>query len=346
MRLVYLDDYGLAPATVSTACEKPISIKDLEFKVPCGKCLLCLKKKRSDWSLRLEHEYLDSDSAFFITLTYNDWSVPKKKQLVTSSYKDVSIKHFMYRNTLNKKHVQNYIKRLRNDHVKYVSKQLKIEKKYVKEYSKKIRYFAVGEYGSKTERPHYHILLFNYDIANLAPITAQWKNTNTGNPLGHVDIGTVTGSSINYVTKYMFKQFNRKTDIREAPFTLMSKKPIIGQNYIDTYGWFHLENEDLTTADMKGAIRRIPKAYLYRIFTKKELVYNPLKKIDEWKEVKDTERIRRISERSFENYKDKKIQEFEKTIDRNYNGQIDRFMRSIESDYARKVQQINKQETL
>lgn len=331
MRLVYLDDYGLAPATVSTACEKPISIKDLEFKVPCGKCLLCLKKKRSDWSLRLEHEYLDSDSAFFITLTYNEEYIPRTKHGI---------------HTLHKKHIQNYIKRLRNDHVKYVTKQLKIEKKYVKEYSKKIRYFAVGEYGSKTERPHYHILLFNYDIANLAPIASQWKNTNTGNSFGHVDIGTVNGSSINYVTKYMFKKFDRKTDVREAPFTLMSKKPIIGYNYIKTYGWYHQENEDLTTADMKGAIRRIPRAYLYKLFTKKELVYNPLKKIDEWKDVKDTERIRRISERSFENYKDKKIQEFEKTIDRNYNGQIDRFMRSIESDYARKVQQINKQETL
>lgn len=331
MRLTYLEDYGFAPATVSNSCQNPIGLKDIEFKVPCGKCLLCQKKRRSDWSLRLEHEYLDSDSAFFITLTYDEANVPRTQY---------------GHHTLNKRDVQNYIKRLRNDHVKYVSKELNIKKKYVKDHSKPIRYYAVGEYGTKTERPHYHILLFNYDIANLSPISKQWKNTNYGNTLGHVDIGTVTGSSINYVTKYMFKDFDRKTDTRNPPFSLMSKKPIIGYNYIKTYGSWHTENEDLTTADINGRVRRIPKAYLYKLWTKKEQVYNPDKKIYETKTVKDTEKIRLISERSLDQYYQDKVEKFEKTIDKHYNGQVYKFMASIEEDNARKLNTINIKETL
>ena len=123
-------------------------------------------------------------------------------------------------------------------------------------------------------------------------------------------------------------------------------KTIIGYNYIKTYGWFHQENEDLTTADMNGRIRRIPRAYLYKLFTKKDWVYNKSKRVDEWKDVKDTERIKRISEKSFVQHRDKKIQEYEKIIDRYYNGQIDRFMKSIEEDYARKINSINTTETL
>ena len=156
MKLRQLDTYGMVPDINATACSNRIKLKDIDFRIPCGKCLNCKKKRRSDWSLRLEHEYLYSDSALFITLTYNDASIPRNRGIAT----------------LNKKDLQDYIKRLRNSHVAYVSRELGIRKSEVKNVSKQIRYYAVGEYGSKTNRPHYHILLFNYDIANLKPIEA------------------------------------------------------------------------------------------------------------------------------------------------------------------------------
>ena len=89
--------------------------------------------------------------AYFITLTYNDESLPRTKE----GYP-----------TLLKKQVQDYIKRLRNAHVAYLKKeQRKVHNEY-KITGKPIRYYAVGEYGSQTRRPHYHILLFNYEIDN------------------------------------------------------------------------------------------------------------------------------------------------------------------------------------
>lgn len=305
MQTVYLDNYGFVPDIIGTACANSIKLKDLEFRVPCGKCLPCQKKRRSEWSLRLEHEYLFSDSAYFITLTYNDYYIPRTKE----GYQ-----------TLYKKHLQNYIKRLRNDHVKYVSKTLNISKKEVKHRAKPLRYYAVGEYGSKTRRPHYHLILFNMDIGNLAPIKNQWKH-------GMSDVGTVTSASINYVTKYMFKQFNRKTDKRTPPFSLMSKKPIIGQAYLENYGVHHIESESLEVRDQNGHIRRLPKAYLRRLFTNKE------------------DRLE-LSRKSYEKHIHKKIKVFEEKVEKYHGGKILDYQISKQADLERHREIVNNNETI
>ena len=312
MQVVHLKDYGFVPDIIGTSCTNSIQLKDLDFRVPCGKCLPCQKKRRSEWSLRLEHEYMFSDSAFFITLTYNDESLPRTKQ----GYP-----------TLVKKDVQNYIKRLRNAHVAYLKKEQEKVKNEFKIKSKPIRYYAVGEYGSQTRRPHYHLLLFNYDIANLGPITEQWKNTKTNMSLGHVDIGNVTSASINYVTKYMFKKFNSKTDTRQSPFSVMSKKPIIGHDYLVNYGTHHIQNETLEVRDQNGGLRRIPKAYLRRLFTNKE-------------------DRRELSKKSHDEFIKSKMKRYEENILKYYNGDSIQYEKSLESDLSRLRDNINFKETI
>ena len=319
MKLRQLDTYGMVPDIIATACSNSIKLQDIEFRVPCGKCLNCKKKRRSDWSLRLEHEYLYSDSALFITLTYNDASIPRNKGIPT----------------LYKKHLQDYIKRLRNSHVAYVSRELGIRKSEVKNHSKQIRYYAVGEYGSKTNRPHYHILLFNYDIANLKPIEAQWKNTQTGYPLGFVDIGKVSSASINYTTKYMFKQWGKK-DLRQRPFTNMSRRPMIGTGFLNEYKNYLREFELTTIRDKKGTLRKLPKAYLYKIYTM----------LEEGKEVKDKEWIKRLSEESYNSHIDQKLKEHKENLLINYNGDVNQWMQSKDNDNLRKENQIINNETL
>jgi len=311
MQTVHLKDYGFVPDIIGTSCTNSIQLKDVEFRVRCGKCLPCQKKRRSEWSLRLEHEYLFSDSAFFITLTYNDQSLPRTKQ----GYP-----------TLVKKHVQDYIKRLRNAHVAYVSKELSISANEVKNRSKSIRYYAVGEYGEKTRRPHYHLLLFNYDIANIIPFTSKWKNTNTAQSYGHVDVGTVTASSINYVTKYMFKPFAKK-DKRIRPFSLMSKKPIIGHDYLVNYGAHHIKNEDLEIRDMNGSLRRLPKPYLRRLFTNKQ------------------DRIA-LSQKSHDQFIKSKMDRYEKNILKYFDGNTIKYENSIKNDLDRQRSNINYKETI
>ena len=65
-------------------CEKPIIIfKGLDpvlypdgLKVPCGKCLLCRIRRKSEWTDRLTHELGYHDGALFVTLTYDPAYVP------------------------------------------------------------------------------------------------------------------------------------------------------------------------------------------------------------------------------------------------------------------------------
>ena len=305
MQTVYLDNYGFVPDIIGTACANSIKLKDLEFRVPCGKCLPCQKKRRSEWSLRLEHEYLFSESALFITLTYSDLNLPRTKEGYPTLYK---------------KHLQDYIKRLRNENVKYVTKTLGCSKKEVKLRSRPLRYYAVGEYGTKTRRPHYHLILFNMDVENIAPVKNQWK-------FGMSDVGTVTSASINYVTKYMFKQFNRKTDKRTPPFSLMSKKPIIGHDYIQNYGVHHIESESLEVRDQNGHVRRLPKAYLRRLFTNKE------------------DRLE-LSRKSYEKHIDKKMKLFEEKVKKYHGGKILDYQISKEADLARHRETVNNNETI
>ena len=63
-------------------------------------------------------------------------------------------------------------------------------------YSKKIRYYAVGEYGSRTQRPHYHIILFNVLDADLVYVA--WGQ-------GHTMSVPLKNGGTNYVLKYLQK---------------------------------------------------------------------------------------------------------------------------------------------
>ena len=173
------------------------------------------------------------------------------------------------------------------------------------------------------------------DLENIASITNQWKK-------GFVDIGKdfktgqpggVTASSINYVTKYMFKQFNRKTDKRTPPFSMMSKGRkktpygIIGQDYLNQYGTHHIETESLETRDAHGNARRLPKAYLHRLFTNKE------------------DRIE-LSRKSFEKHINKKLKVFEEKVKKFYDGNVLDYQASISADLERHRENVNNNEII
>lgn len=171
--------------------------------VPCGKCIPCLMNKRAEWCFRLEQEHRVSKSAHFVTLTYDQ-------------------KHLRTDNSLDKRDLQLYLKRLRK-----------------KDETQRIRYYAVGEYGSKNGRPHYHIILFN---SNETDIRLSWIDSK-GAPIGLVHVGTVNGASIAYVIKYIIqKQFHN--DEKEKPFATMSRRYGIGGHYLsDNMVRWHREND-------------------------------------------------------------------------------------------------------
>lgn len=77
-----------------------------------------------------------------------------------------------------------------------------------------IRFYMSGEYGEKTNRPHYHALLFNANFKDrkyfrTMPSGAKLYTSETLDKLwgkGHTTIGAVTFESAAYVARYVMKK--------------------------------------------------------------------------------------------------------------------------------------------
>lgn len=219
-------------------CQTPRYLSKQDMVVPCGSCAFCGATKRSDWALRLHYEGRKHLVKKFVTLTYAD-------------------PHLVWKNgisQLHKPHVQLWLKRVRRT-------------------GAKVRYYAVGEYGSKTFRPHYHILLFG-DVSDDV-IRSTW-------PHGLVHIGTVTQESIMYCLGYIVngKGWKMRTK-RTPPFSLMSRGNGIkgdpgygglGYNYLSKamVEWHRSGRKNYAILD--GQKRHLPRYYKTKIFSKIDLV--------------------------------------------------------------------------
>lgn len=65
----------------------------------------------------------------------------------------------------------------------------------------RVKYYMVGEYGSETQRPHFHSIIFNLPqiyLDNPWRLECEWQQ-------GHVHVGKVTGASIAYCCGYVQK---------------------------------------------------------------------------------------------------------------------------------------------
>lgn len=211
-------------------CMTPFTrkVETNNYTLPCGKCPNCYARRISGWSFRLVEEERKSSSSYFITLTYT----PENIKMTDNGYMN-----------LDKRDTQLFMKRLR------------------KLNSKKLKYFTTGEYGSKTNRPHYHIILFNVKEDTIAKA---WK-------LGNIHYGKVSKASVGYTLKYMSKTSKvplHKNDDRNKEFQLMSKG--LGLNYIkeSTIKW-HKEDllERMYLNIEEGKKIGMPRYYKDKIYT-------------------------------------------------------------------------------
>lgn len=160
------------------------------ISLPCQKCLYCQEQYSKQWAMRcvLEAELYGQNNCF-VTLTYNEENKSKDGLLV-------------------KKDAQLFLKRLR--------------KKYP---NQKIRYFMAGEYGSKSYRPHFHIVLFNYKPQDLCNSwkdgkTTLWRSAEVEKlwGKGFVSVGTVMEiGAMKYTAKYLTKTRVLPQKYKQAP---------------------------------------------------------------------------------------------------------------------------------
>nr|QJB21681.1 MAG: replication initiator protein [Microvirus sp.] len=225
-------------------CLSPITLKhknprnkDGKVIVPCGRCVNCLINRRESWVIRLLEEFKTAP-AIFITLTYSDENL------------NFAFNGFA---TLSKYDVQLFFKRFR------------------KAFKKDFKYYCVGEYGSVTNRPHYHIILFGCTLSDYNLVLDKW---------GHGQI-TVTQLNIRrlvYTTKYHLNK-GHYPDGCDPPFTLMSKG--IGLNYVKTMSNFHDNNIDNCFYQLDQFKKSLPRYYRNKLYSRDELLKMKRKEVNE-----------------------------------------------------------------
>lgn len=256
-------------------CFRPIEIssrkKGAEFSqkvtVPCGWCVDCLNAKASSWAIRISEEEKVSSNAYFLTLTYNDETIPNVNADTEEIVRGAQYKKGFYR-TLDKKDLQKFFKRYRRALDRKYKYGLDEETGEIVPVAKKhqIRYYAVGEYGGRTKRPHYHAIVFNVDVELLLKSWSIKKK-----PIGQTKAGKVEQGSIRYCTSYIMEKWKYKKRIQNPPFSIMSKG--IGKNYIDMMKDYH--NQGLEDSYMlPGGVKLpIPRYFKDKIFSDEDREY-------------------------------------------------------------------------
>lgn len=209
--------------------------------VPCGKCLQCRIKKRKEWSMRCLHEMDAHDDSVFITLTYNDKYLPDNS-------------------SLRKADLQKFFKRLR--------KRLG---------ERKVRYFACGEYGDQTQRPHYHAIIFGLSLSkdDKQMVVDSWPFCDWSNrSIYSNSFGMAEPDSISYVAQYIDKKYSG--DLAEEEYVKKNREPVfklsslgIGRNYCDS----NASNlRHFASVRYRGKDLNLPRYYLDRLGIPSELV--------------------------------------------------------------------------
>lgn len=152
-------------------------IMDRKYGTPiaCGRCMACRINKKREWTSRIVLEASSFSENLFITLTYDDENLPAGGHVL-------------------KRDLQLFFKRMRKA-------------------GEQFRYFAVGEYGDKSWRPHYHVCLFGLGVHSAPVIQRCW-------PHGFTQIGELNNASAAYAAGYCIKKMTNKHDSR-----LMGRPP-------------------------------------------------------------------------------------------------------------------------
>lgn len=226
-------------------CKHPTSFRRVSNKAPfpCRQCDACRINARNIWGHRMVLESQLHDDCSFLTCTYNDENLPDEFVHPDTGqvYAPLSV---------NPEHHRLFINNFRTSYFRHTGK--------------KIRMFGVGEYGEKSQRPHYHYALFGYrscpyrggtvignkfqpcqcpDCSFIANI---WNK-------GNILLGSLTHESANYVAGYVTKKMTKSQcncfkqggdthhpkcpvfwlDGRYPEFARMSRMPGIGAGAVD-----------------------------------------------------------------------------------------------------------------
>lgn len=215
-----------SPSGGRISFSRPVGHSGRVQHIACGQCIGCRRDDQVSWAVRIFHEAKLWDQSWFLTFTFSDEFLPES-------------------GSVSRRDVQLLFKRL----AKAAKAAGLLE-------GPGVRRFGNGEYGTHTQRPHYHAIVFGLVLNDLKP----WKKNERGEQmwtsaflervwgLGRVVVGAVTPESAAYVAGYTVRDREARREPygfidprtgelveRVAPFRYMSRRPGIGAGFVDRY---------------------------------------------------------------------------------------------------------------
>lgn len=160
-------------------------------ELPCGHCELCQKSRSRDWILRIEKAFEafknnhKNTFSYFVTWTYEDQFLPLSPTTGMPTLDKQTFRH-MFNTIKNTEEIT----------------------------SQDFQYYAVGEYGDLSARPHYHGIVFSSK-------SIDWKHYWS---YGNIQVGDVQPESIGYVTRYVDKKLG--SYLKKSDYELLGIEPI------------------------------------------------------------------------------------------------------------------------
>lgn len=230
------------------------------FTIPCGKCIGCRLDYSRSWADRMMLELETAGCGVFVTLTYaNDGT---ELPPTYCKFDEFGLPTHL---SLNKDDVQKFMKRLR----KHFS-------------DKRIRFYLAGEYGENTQRPHYHAILFGLQLSDFSDLQSHGRNEIGQNYYisdtlaniwkhGFVLLSDVSWKTCAYVARYVTKKVRGDIQLvyelnnQLSEFSLMSRKPGIGKEYLDLHPEC-LDFQNINIVTPEGGVKiQIPKYFLRQL---------------------------------------------------------------------------------
>lgn len=251
------------------------------IEIPCGQCAGCRLDYSRQWADRCMLEMKGHDQSWFVTLTYDDDHLPQNNFIIKDTGECGTV------STLVKDDLRQFIKNLR-----YHYGQRQFEREFGRPCRKgertskaenvSFRFFACGEYGDRSFRPHYHLIIFglildssdlvfykkseiDYSYYNVPWIQDVWKK-------GYVVVAPATWETCAYTARYVMKKQKGSGkalyDLYNfAPeFTLMSRKPGIGRKFFDDRGAAIFDTDYISVGTKDGSKKIYPSRYYKRLF--------------------------------------------------------------------------------
>lgn len=229
-----------------TLCRKPFMVGGM-LPAGCYSCPACRVKRKKLWASRIYLESRLHEKNAFATLTYSDENLPKAQCFLDEKQTAVADSSLIPR------HLQLFLKKLRLR-------------------SPGLRFFAAGEYGTQTSRPHYHVALFNYGTCyrgstdmRLQTCCSSCEMVKESWGLGGIQLGELNEKTSAYIAKYVVKGWTKETEEnkdqlrgRYPEFTRMSLKHGIGHGAIGLIAGSI--NDDRRVKGRYGSVEDVPFA--------------------------------------------------------------------------------------